>query len=372
MRLYGEKFAKRYIDQRVNRRKETGDAILWSIDWENKVAIVRVQGSDKDVVAHFPRNWKQKPYWLKPRNAVRIIYREGRRGYVEISGEGRAIPQPVDGPLMPDISGAEDRVLSGCDLVPTSPESLNLTVTSGYYRIDGTVYHLDPMLMGGAEIVMDVEPVMVMDSGLPMDMDASQYTVTVDAAPGCGQARYDAFVIGADGTIDYLKGAASSSPAKPNIPAGHVLLGDYILVKPSVTAIYGQDIGAEWASPVTSQVIVSSNATFPWNGSNSTPDIQVNLTVKDQYGCNVSVPAGSFSVTVEILFGSGGVGTDGATWAGSCAFTMGATGHFHYQRNQAATEHSPFFKITVAQASGFALETTHFVYLLDAGGQTIF
>ena len=97
MRLYGKRFVKNYVDSRVVRKTEMRDAVLWDIDWSNYVARVKIQGSNQLITAHFPRNWKKQPYWCKEGNAVRIIHRSGVRGYVEIAGEGRAIPSPVQG-----------------------------------------------------------------------------------------------------------------------------------------------------------------------------------------------------------------------------------------------------------------------------------
>src|SRR5512137_812697 len=113
MRLYGKRYAKKFIDRRVRLKTETRDAIVWDIDYLNYVAKVKIQGSNEYVMAHFPRNWKETPYWLKKGNAVAIRHREGVKGYIEVIGEGRAIPTAVSGSSMPEPDTLPDMIISG-------------------------------------------------------------------------------------------------------------------------------------------------------------------------------------------------------------------------------------------------------------------
>ena len=336
MRLYGKKFVRKYVDRRVNQRKETSDGILWSVDHVAKVARVRIQGSNEDIVAHYPRNWKAIPYWLKPRNAVRIIWREGNRGYIEISGEGRAIPTPVTGPAFPEITPPGDHWLYGGKLLPTSPESLNLSATAGAYVIDGETYFFNPSLVGGDIIYMDDPPPMYMGENSPFIMGGEGlYSVTIDTAPPCYRYRYDAFVVGTDGEVDYLKGLeASDNPAKPVIPGGHILLDDYILVKPNVTRILAANIGEEWAPAQIATVEVTWGNW--WNGEtgqdgDDPPVVKLNWEIFDQYGCRTGAPAGSLSVTISCHseIGEVSLSSDGP-WTASVT-TTGRSGTV-YQR----------------------------------------
>jgi hypothetical protein len=305
MRLYGKKFIHKFVKQQINQKKTTADAILWQVDTIRKKAIVKIQGTNENVIAHFPRNWKEYPYWLKPRNAVRIIWREGHRGYIEIAGEGRAIPTPVEGPTFPEVSAPGDHWITGGLLLPSSPESLNLIATGGTYVIDGETYFYNPELqVGGTQIIMDDPAHMIMGSGnYTMSMGTGQYTVTIDEAPPCYRYRYDAFVVGTDGVIDYLKGVeAANNPSKPIIPGGHILIGDYILVKPNVTQILAENIGEEWVEASISQIIVTYNE-GSWNGQtgrdgDSEPIVSFSWRIYDQYGCTARAPSGSISVEV--------------------------------------------------------------------------
>lgn len=374
MRLYGKRSIRRGIDRRINRRKEVADGILWSVDWVSNVALVRIQGSNEDIVCHFPRNWKDKPYWLKPRNAVRVIFREGRRGYIEISGEGRAIPTPVSGGAMPPISAEEDGIISGIVMTPTSPESLSLLISDGYYRIDVSTYYLDTDLLGGASIIMDDPAPMIMGDGLIMGTGSVFYTVTLDAAPACYYYRYDGFVVGTDGVIDYLKGtvsAISSEPTKPPVPGDHILIGDYIFVRPNVTSIGHADIGAEWSEEVLSDVQLTGAATLSWSTLITNPQTTISIAAKDQYECNFRVPYGSLTTTVTVVAGTGDVSNDGVTWASSCTFTMGATGSFRYRRDQTeATEVSPLFTVEITYGRQ-SFTGTYVLTLLDSLGEEI-
>jgi hypothetical protein len=79
------------------------------------------------------------------------------------------------------------------------------------------------------------------------------------AAVGGLWFRYDAFVIGTDGVVDYLKGVewqfapdpytVQSGPDKPAIAADHVLIRNYILVYSGTTSITQANIGKEWEVP---------------------------------------------------------------------------------------------------------------------------
>jgi len=346
MRLYGKKFIKKYMDGRINLRKGTADGILWSVDHIARIARVRIQGSSEDIIAHYPRNWRDIPYWLKPRNAVRIVWREGHRGYIEISGEGRAIPTPMEGPTYPEISPLADHWLYGGKLIPTSPESLNLIATGGAYVVDGETYFFNPSLIGGDEIIMDDPAPMTMGDGEVMAMGTGQYTVTIDAAPACYRYRYDAFVVGIDGEVDYLKGVQSATePAKPSIPGEHILIGDYIFVKPNVTQIFIEDIGAEWSEALITYVTVSwdnwwNNETG--NDGDDPPVCRMSWTIFDQYDCNTQVSGSSLNVKITSDSSIGQI-------------SLSATGPWSDEINTTGKSGRVYQKITALDNSGYGM-----------------
>lgn len=113
MRLYGKKFAKRSMDKRTRLKVESRDAVLWSVDWDNRICNVKIQGSNELVAAHFPQNLTALDIFMKPGNAVRIAHRGGNRGYIEVVGHGMAIPTPVTGDSHPATSDLADGVVSG-------------------------------------------------------------------------------------------------------------------------------------------------------------------------------------------------------------------------------------------------------------------
>jgi len=221
MRLYNGKAIKSMVERQVSAQSETRDAVLWDIDTINQLCRVKIQGSANLITAHFPRNWKNTPYWLKRGNAVSIRHRSGTRGYIEVVGEGRAVPSPVSGggSVLPDPQSLPDMILTGCQLFETSPPSMNLIATSGAYRISGIVYTFNPSNLTGVGIVMDVPAPMVMGSGSVMSMGTGLYTVALDPAPSAGLFRYDMCCVGIDGVLDYVPGTpAATSPVFPAVP----------------------------------------------------------------------------------------------------------------------------------------------------------
>jgi hypothetical protein len=238
MKLYGRRFADRYMDRKTRKTAETRDAILWALDHNSNTAQVKIQGSGKLLTAHFPRNWKRTPYWAKPGQSVRILHRTGVRGYVEVIGEGRAIPTPVEGAQLPPVSPPPDRVVAGGDIYigtgAATPSTAYITGTT--YQIDGDYYEL----CGGQGAPLGdeyPEGLGYMGGGQPMDGCWSH--VTLDDIGTCF-IRYDALAVGVDGVLDYIKGLAvvgtnsgvghPDGPVKPTIPTGHVQIGEYILV----------------------------------------------------------------------------------------------------------------------------------------------
>lgn len=235
MRQYGKRFVERYVGKRIEGAAETRDAVLVDIDTVSKVARVKVQGSDKLVTAHYPRNWFTLPYYMKIGNAVRITHKGGVRGYVEISGEGRAVPFAVSVTdlVNPTLS---DGIISGLD-VTIDQTGQRFIIQPGVYRIAGKLY-----TYAGSEAMETVAPMVMADPssntmgafavmGETTAFAGDIYQIGVPAA-GTGyflRLCYTVLSIGVDGprlddgptTPDY---SVRQAPVMPIIPAGHIQL----------------------------------------------------------------------------------------------------------------------------------------------------
>ena len=369
MRLYGQRFVKKYTDQRVSIRVETRDAVLWDVDRSNQICRVKIQGSAELIIAHFPRNWKATPYWLKPGNAVRITHRRGVRGYTEVTGEGRAIPTPITGSVFPEGEGLSDGVIEGCEVTSRTPESMILEVSEGTYRIDDIVYYLTVAVSGYR--VMNVPAPMTMGGYVLMGEVVGAYTL--DPAPVEGKFRYDAFCVGTDGIVDYLKGAAvTANPVKPSVPGSHILLEDYILVVGGVTAIYAHDIGRQWSPRVPAQFAkVYGDEEFDWDPVNNFPETTMQITVQCQYGWNFATTPNGYNADLELVYGSGEIWSAESGWRSdevSQNFTLSCT--FKYRRDQIGVEHSPVMLLTLNSAQ--PIQDSLRITLLDVAGDPIY
>lgn len=379
MRLYNKKFAKNFVDRRVLAHTETRDAVLWDINVSNHYCKVRIQGSNEDIIAHFPRNWTAIPYWLKKGNAVRILFKQGIRGYIEVIGEGRAIPTPTSGNDFPDPATLPDIIISGLKMTAMAVPSMNLQITDGSFRINEVVYSVGVDEWGG--IIMDDPASIIM--GDAIDMGDAIYTATVDAAPALGYFRYDAFVIGEDKVIDYLKGTeVQSDPVFPTIPTDHLLIGRYIFVRSEVTEIKQLDIGAQWSAQVPSKMVVTySNGTgvidpvtrkFEWNTVEDVSDIIITIEIFDQWGSLMTpIDSYGFIFEIEIMYGTGLVKIDSSVWGSSARVgTVNSSVVGRYQRDQGDTEHSPALKINFS-ATSCNMGTGEFILLTNSIGGVI-
>ena len=385
LRLYGKKFARRFVDTQVKHRTETRDAIIWTIDESTQMAQVRIQGSDTLVYAHFPRNWKRKPYWVRIGNSVRILHREGVRGYVEIIGEGRAIPTPVSGQSLPPEEELPDEIISGLELSETTPNTLAVNVTAGTYRIDGTVYYYTPT--SGEYITMNDPAPMTMGGGVGAEyMGSGIGVVDIDPVPSSGYYRYDLLVVGTDSQLDYIAGTPSmTDPTQPDVPVNHLQVGNYILVKWSNTVISNSDIGAVFVaqlpSSLTFTVTAQSPATFDsssipygfnWVSGETYGYANVKVEVKDQYGVALN---GTYDMDLEFTntgatgdLYSADSGWDNPSVSESFAGTYYT---FQYRRNQGVTEKSPVFKATLNLVGRSNLQAVCFLVLNDISDNVI-
>lgn len=379
MKLYGKRFVKNFVDRRVRLKTETRDAIVWDIDWINYVAKVKIQGSNEYVMAHFPRNWKEKPYWLKIGNAVSIRHREGVKGYIEVIGEGRAIPTAVEGGSMPPPESLPDAILTGLVVTSTEPETMGVWVSAGSYRISGTVYYIFPD--SGEYYTMNDPPEIGMTYGSDIIMGGGISTVEIDVAPSSGYYRYDLLVVGTDSQIDYIAGTPHrTNPQKPAVPSDHLQIGDYILVRWSATEIYNADIGAEFTelSPsylefAMSGTNISGEYWFEWVASGEygypNPECDVRVNVFDQYGMALSI---SGTLELEKISGSGDVYSANDGWDSTSVTQSINYSHytFKYRRDEDETETSPTFQATLTVV-GRTISAGGFLFLLDDLGDVI-
>ena len=382
MRLYGKRYSKQFIDRTVKKKTENRDAILWDFDWTSNTARVKIQGSNKYVYAHFPQNWRKQPYWAKEGNAVRIRHKQGLRGYVEIVGEGRSIPTPMEGGIFPPAADLPDAILTGLEMSAAIVPTLGVVVTTGTFRINNTVYSHSPDIAG--YIVMDDPAPMIMGSNDIMGV--GEIAVSFDTAPVVdGEFRYDLVAIGEDNTLDYITGEVSTTPVKPDIPVNHLQVGGYVLVRFGDTEINNSDIGIDWKASTPTyittelesivgsgtlsgeiffQYVASGEAGYP------TPEITVRVGVKDQYDLDLTPGAGTYTVSLERTAGTGDVHSDDDGYSNLVSQAFSAYYYdFKYRRDETITEVSPRFKATLDLTTDLSRNT--FVMLLDNSGDPI-
>jgi len=375
MMLYNRNILRKRMEDERRHTMPDRDAVVWSVDTNNFYCLVKVQGSDTTIKAHYPRNWKTQPIWLKPGNSVQIRHKGGAQRYVEVIGHGRSIPTPVEGEMLPTPDVLTDRIMSGMQILEHTAGGMNVTVAAGTYRISGTIYTYTVPITGF--IIMDDPAPMVMGVGTKMGLGETITPVAIAAAPAAGLGRYDALVIGIDSTIDVLTGAAvalTTEPTKPDVTASHVLIG-YLFIYAGMTDIPAALIGIGWSEPRPVTIETASSMKqgdgtfeFPWDGGDDTPEDSITFSVKDQYGQAFAVSA---DAVATLLDGTGGVGTTGGGSFGATATkTCGTSVIFWYQRNQIASpEVSPFIKI---EFTGWAAITYLLVIVcLDVGGDPV-
>ena len=364
MRVHGKRFAKKYIDSRVQTRVETRDAIVWSVDTINNVARCKIQGSDEFIYAHYPRNWKKIPYWLKTGNAVAIRHRQGIRGYTEITGEGRAIPTPISGEVFPPMMDLPDGILSGMYVSETYPISLGCLVSNGWYRLNATEYFFTAAMMGYT--IMDDPAPMVMGS-LEL-MGQGNYNVSFGTPiENSGEWRYDIMVIGEDQVIDVISGEVGISgtiPVAPEVPSDHIQIGEDILWGHGDNYFTLDMMGKVYDGPRPSllKTFLYSSANgeivndtrFVWRVSGEsgwpTPHISIVVEVWDQYGSPIPAGTGGYTITLERDedIGTGVLMPVGGQWMSEPPYyvekyvpSLGYSATFLYKRDQTKYEEQP-------------------------------
>jgi len=350
-KLYGRKFAHRFVDKKMKPKAETRDAIIFEVDEDYYVCKCRIQGSSEYVDAYYPRNRATIPKWMKPGNAVRILHRTGVRGYAEVIGHGGAIPMPMAGyPSHPPISGVGNHIESGLEI--TVVGCLTVHIGSGTVVIEG-----ETITMTGSEsgypIMDESNPEMTMheiyppaDMGDPAGTDywtMNEEDSSGDAYPEAvtmsevfapmtigvgggyfdidpldlgGQAhfRYDTFQVGSDGIIDYVKGEESygSAPTPPAVDGGHVQIGPYILIvgdpDGGTQCLTDANVGWVWTEPIASGVELDYNPEMQW----ATSYASISVNVINQYGYTYADPR---TYTATLVRGTGQICT---AYGGTC------------------------------------------------------
>jgi len=327
MRLYGAKQLRNYVDDRHTRHTESRDGICWSVNSTDRYAFVKIQGSDRQILAYYPENWSQTPEWLKRGNAVRISHCSGNQGRIELIGHGILVPTAVPGSthvstLSPGVSTGVAITL-GCNLLgkPNNP-GMSLMVRTGSFRVANSTFVLDAIAMNSSSLYR------MGDGGKMNDIAAVK---TIDAA-STSAFRIDVLQVGTDLAVDVLKGTTFSGTATAStreaIAGGHVELG-FVLVYPNMTAITQGDINHNFSIPESNQIFTSFSKT-----SIDTLDTSIDISFKviDQYNNIVSKPGAGYFCTAKIISGSGSL-VSGSTDSTAVEFYTNSVESLTYRKS---------------------------------------
>lgn len=367
MRLYGRKFIRNLVDKRGEDKQTMRDAVIWQV--ESNTCRVKLQGSDAMVVAHFPRNQKEVPLWLRQGNAVRVVHKDGIRGYVEVVGEGRSIPTPVSGDTLPAVGGIGDCIVEGIIVRATDPASLFVKVSAGTYRIDGIIYEMEEVT--GGYIVMD-DPAFMLMGVLPYVLNGQVY-YELGASPGVGKFRYDIIVVGVDRDLDLIEGTpATWNPVMPSVPIDHVLVASILRVG-TETSVGNDRIYQVFTSPYPVTLSVPVGLSVSWSVVTDYPQINVAVSIRDQYGDLVSASTG-WILRMTKLIGTGEVWSIDSGYDSDEVTQDMVSEHtyvFKYRRDQTASpEILPFLQVKLEESRS-SLYGFGKVELLDSEGGPI-
>ena len=386
MKLYGKRRIAHNIDHRIIQHRPDRDAIIWSINIAAHYAMVRIQGSDTDIKAHFPKNWTDHPYWVQIGSCVRIRHRGGNTGYIEIAGEGRAIPSAQAGGSQPDIPTLTDAILTGMVVTPGTPQGMYVAVTAGTYRINGGLYVFDALPITAP--IMDDPAPMVMHAASTVTMGEGEYRVAIDAAPGAGKSRYDLLSIGINGVLDYQAGTPANFGTEPTVPT---LAADHLMVKilwiqAGVTVIDNNVVGGVWADPAATSFDYTcscASCEMPWNGGDDFTECTMNLVIRDQYGAaSTDLDGKIMTITMAPAPShTGDIKGSLTDYAGPVAnpsaqsYITGSTLWFTYKRDQTATpEIAPVFGHSITDGPSLFCSNDDGMFrmtILDVGGDPI-
>jgi hypothetical protein len=363
LRSYGQNFIRNDTQAAVAQKQETRDAILWDVLPATKQARVKIQGSNTLVVAHYPENWQQTPFWLKPGMAVKIVHNAGSRGRIELVGMGQVVPSPVTGPTFPNLANAIDAILSNIRILPIPNDNqMRVMITTGRFREAGVKYILPEITTADGDNFF---------AGMGGLAGQVARIVDIAAAPSSGNFRIDIIVVGSDLVVDYVQGAASPDPIQPATPANHVYIGR-LLLNSTTTKITFNEINKRFIipRPVTMNIAIVDDI-LAW--TELTTDITV--SVLDQYGLPVTrAVSGGWYIVMTFIHGNG---TISSVEEGSSVTSIGQhTGEgnnsavFTYTRDQLDPgDITPTF--TVQLETNFPLATRAKITLLDAAGDVM-
>lgn len=319
---------------------ETKNAIIWSINTTARTCGVRMQGSSNTLTARFPPSWSVLPSWVQSGNPVQIHYKSGLRYDLELTGPGQIIPTPTTGNFSPSAAASDlpDGILSGCAIseIPLEPQ-MGVLIQTGAVRINGSTIDIDAIKMDSTYYKMDM-------GGKFNDVAAA---IQINTAPTeAGNCRYDLFVAGTDGIIDYHVGTTFQSTAATatilSIPADHIRIGT-VLIPCDKSKIRNSDINVEWSSAVPNTLLITADTT-ELSSTQSTAAITV--TVKDNFGNNIIKDSGQgWRIELEIINGTGSItSTEGASTSLIGAYLGSSASYdFSYTREGTAIDISPIF-----------------------------
>lgn len=337
MKMYGKRYLNRAIQRATDRRIETRDAILWEIDYDLRIARVKVQGSNELILAQFPQNLDKTPAWLKVGNAVRITHTSGTRSRVELSGHGSYIPTPVAGDAGPPMKVGPDAILEGIDLL--SYVDTYVQITPGVYRINDQEYTVTAsglIMQADSTVTMGSDPVTMGDSG--------GVIVLLDPPPtGAGISRYDVVTLGAGGAVQVTKGnessSATSAPDMPEPPADTVTVG-YVLMYGGAVSVTQEMIDKSWEVLRPTTLLLTAPTENPVSLCVKYMDtgrivcedgITIDVTISDQYGHILDGGAGE-GWTLKVIEESTSGWFVNGLWpliqSGSWTFPKGRTGSY--------------------------------------------
>lgn len=352
MRLFGGRTIRNAMRRQAEDKQESRDAGVISVDTTNRIATVKVQGSDEPIYARYPENFESTPQFLKPGNAVRISSPGGNRGRIEIIGHGLLLPTAIPGGSMtPATPTSGDTILTGLSLIAADPPAMSATVTTGTYRIDGVTYILGVIEMDRPDIEMD---------RFDLEMDGGADVVSFDAASS-SQFRYDIVVAGTDGDAHVVKGANNSGePEMPSTPADHVRVG-WVLLYPGMTEITQADINRLYTDPAITELRVTvADHDLAWTDPLSTT---ISVSVRDQYG---RVVTGSYELTIAFVTGNGTLEYGGSSSGSGLTFNFSGSASITYTRDgDDPGDSSPTFSIEETMSG---LDTATYIILRDAAG----
>lgn len=326
MRLYGSKYIRGSMEDKINLRTETIDAVLWSVDEAGRFCSVKIQGSNSIIRAYYPTNWSHRPEWLKEGNAVKIMHTGGNRSRIEVMGHGGLLPTAVaGGSVTPPIAWLEDTILSGMLVIAHSGEGMQVEVTPGAYRIDGMNYVWPP---SGESVYIPISAA-----------DATLF-------------RYDIIVAGTNRVVDAVEGTEfSSGGSVPVTPADHLYLST-VFIPPGTISLMPDNVGGRFTTPIPTSLVFTvydpANKVITYNAGNHT-DGHVTCEVRDQYGRQISKASPGYSVTITIYNGGGTeISCSGQTSSSSITF-FNTNGEFTFTitRDGELTDAPPFVFVNI-------------------------